>query len=165
MEFSTEQHAGCSEFVINKFIPYRTIRTIPSYFKFSLIIWDLWEYHFTLMYFLLQNLALSWIIWKYSLIFLLQDSEGGSNNKIRIKSEEKYRYDHKDLSVNIEQGVDPCFKMKPSPNQGMVLPAAHWLQPVKCCGVIQDPCALSLSQNMNFCRSSHIYAAFASLGT
>lgn len=85
----------------------------------------------------------------------------------KVNSEGKYRYDHKDLSVPLEQGVVPCFKMKPSPNQCLVLPAAHWS--VKCCGVIQGPswfpCALSFSQNMNFCRPSHVCAASASLGT
>lgn len=46
MECSTEQCAGCPALVINKILPHRIICTIPSYFKFSLIIWDVWEHHF-----------------------------------------------------------------------------------------------------------------------
>lgn len=59
--------------------------------------------------------------------------------------------------------------MKFSPNQCLVLPTAHRLQPVKRSGVIQDlswwPCALSLWQDRNFCRSSHVCIAFTGLGT
>lgn len=59
-----------------------------------------------------------------------------TTTKKKVKLVEKGRYDHKEFSVNIDQGVVHCTKMKHSPN--LVWPALYWSPADSLCSFLES---------------------------